>query len=212
MTQNPYGTPPVRKLSQTALIGIVVVVVLLIAGGALAAVLVFAGSDDDKDKDSNKADDKTSEPAVDVMKGTGYSYTLPDNWTDISAAAAEGAPGAIDTVAVWGEKFEGGRANVIVESGPTSETDLEKLREQWATNMTNGTGATPERIEGTTIGGEDAIGTRIERTNEKGVAILQTAYLVVRDGKIYSIALSGRSGDDEAVAAFEAIQDSWNWE
>ena len=216
--QNPYGQPgpysPPPKKSRTVQIVAAVLVILLIAGGGLATLLLL--SDSDNDKDSDQAEDRTSEPtsapAGDLLQGNGYSYTLPDGWQDASDEAA-GAPGAIDTIAVWGEKLEGGRANVIVESGPSGgESDPEALREQWQSNMTGSTGATPEKIDGTTIAGQEAIGVRIERTNDKGVAIVQTAYLVVRDGNVYSIALSGKSGDDDAEAAFADIRDSWTWE
>lgn len=150
--------------------------------------------------------------AGDLLQGNGYSYTLPEDWQDVSEEAA-GAPGAIDTISVWGDKLDGGRANVIVESGPAgSETDPEPLREQWVSNMTGSTGGTAQEIPGTTIDGLDAIGVQIESSNKNEVEIVQTAYLVVRGGKVYSIGLSGKIGDDDAEKAFEDILESWTWE
>lgn len=223
----PYGPPPPGgQKSRTALIGVVVLVVLLVAGGALAALLLLSDSDDDKDNGNagDKASESTSEsttdptestssePAGDLLQGNGYSYTLPDGWQDASEERA-GAPGAIDTISVWGDQLEGGRANVIVETGPSGgETEPEPLREQWVSNMTSSTGANAQEIPGTTIDGVEAIGVQIESKNENDVEIVQTAYLVVREGSVYSIGLSGKIGDDDAEQAFEEILDSWTWE
>ena len=222
----PYGPPPTGGKSRGVLIGVVVLVVLLIAGGALAALLLLSDSDDDKDDDKagDKASESTSEsvsvsptesasePAGNLIQGNGYSYTLPDGWQD-ATDEAQGAPGAIDTVSVWGEQLEGGRANVIVETGTAGgETDPQALREQWVSNMSGSTGEKPQEIPGTTIDGQDAIGVQFERTNENDVEIVQTAYLVVNDGKVFSIALSGKIGDDDVEQAFEEILDSWTWE
>lgn len=214
----PYGPPPAKKSSTALIIGAVVLVLLLIAGGALAALLLL--SDSDKDDDS-KAEEKTSEssdpsesstPSGDSIQGNGYTYALPEDWQDVTAQTA-GSAGAIDTVSAWGSKLAGGRANVIVESGPTGGVDdLSVLRKQWVKNMSGSIGATPQEIPGTTIDGEEAIGTQIERTNENDVEIVQTAYLVVHDGNAYSIALSGKVGDDDAEQAFEDILASWTWE
>jgi hypothetical protein len=217
--QNPYGQPapygpPRPKKAPTALIiAGAVLAVLLVAGGALAALLLLSDSDED---DSDKADDTTSSsssaPAENVLDGNGYTYTLPEHWQDVTADA-QGAAGSIDTVAAWGSKLDGGRANVIVETGTAGgEDDPEVLREEWVKNMTGSTGATPQEIAGTTIDGEEAIGSQIERKNESGVEIVQTAYLVVHEGNVYSIALSGKAGDDDAEQAFEDILAGWAWE
>jgi hypothetical protein len=210
----PYGPPPPARKSRTALIAGVVLVVLLIAGGGLAALLLL--SDSDKGDDNGKADDRTSTstsaPSADQIHGNGYSYTLPDGWQD-ATDQAQGAPGAIDTVSVWGEKLEGGRANFIVESGSSGgEDDPEAIRDQWVSNMTGSTGAEPHEIPGATIDGEETIGVQFERTNERDVEIVQTAYLAVHDGNVYSIAISAKIGDDDAEQAFEDILDSWTWE
>lgn len=216
----PYDHAP--KSSQGLLIGLIVLAVLLIAGGALTALLLL--SDSDSDDDNGKAGDKasatTSEsteptpsvPDGDLLQGNGYSYTLPEDWQDVSEEKA-GAPGAIDTISVWGDQLDGGRANVIVETGPSGgETEPEALREQWVDNMTGATGATVQEIPGTTIDGVDAIGVQLESKNENDVEIVQTAYLVVLDGNVYSIGLSSKIGDDDSEQAFEDILASWTWE
>jgi hypothetical protein len=209
----PYGPPPPQKSSTGLIVGVVVLVVLLVAGGGLAALLLL--SDSDKDDDNDKADapisQSTSESAGELLQGDGYSYTLPEGWQD-ATAEAQGAPGAIDTISVWGEKLDGGRANVIVEKGPSGgEDDPEALRKQWESNMTGSSDAKPQEIPGTTIDGEEAIGTQIERTNENDIEIVQTAYLVVHEGSVYSIAISGKIGDDDAEQAFEDILETWAW-
>jgi len=218
----PYGPPPTGGKSRTALIGVVVLVLLLVAGGALAALLLLSDSDDDKDdgnadvkvseSTSESVSESRSEPAGNLLQGNGYSYTLPDGWQDVTEEG-EGAPGAIDTISVWGDQLEGGRANVIVETGPSGgETDPEPLREQWVSNMTSATGANAQEIPGTTIDGVEAIGVQIESKNENDVEIVQTAYLVVHEGSVYSIGLSGKIGDDDVEQTFEEILDSWTWE
>jgi hypothetical protein len=217
----PYGPPPVKK-SRAGLIVLVVLLVLLIVGGGVTAAVLLAGNDS-----NNKASDTPSQstsaptsaptsstptvPSSNAIQGNGYSFTLPTAWQDVSEEAS-GAPGAIDTIAVWGSKLQGGRANVIVESGPTGgATDPENLRSQWESNMSGATGTSPKKIDGTTIDGESAIGARITRTGDKGVAIVQTAYLVIHNDTAYSIALSGRAGDTDAETAFTAILGSWAW-
>jgi hypothetical protein len=216
-------TQPPKKSPTGLVVGVVVLVVLLIAGGALAALLLLSDPDDDNNDKADEATSQTSEPtettettetsapAGDTIEGAGYTYALPEEWQDVTAQAA-GSPGAIDSVSAWGSKLNGGRANVIVESGPTGgEDDVEVLRKQWVKNMSGSTGVKPQAIPGTTIDGERAIGTQIQRTNEKDVEIVQTAYLVVHDGNVYSIALSGKIGDDDAEQAFADILASWSW-
>lgn len=210
---NPYGQPP--KKSKAGLIALVTVLALVLVGGILAAILLVANSDGDDDeasddKTSQSTDDPTDE-AKDEIDGDGYSYDLPDEWTDRTVDAA-GAPGAIDTVSVWGQRLEGGRANLITEKSPSSSTtDPEDLRDTWFANMKGGTGTTPEEADGVTIDDLESIGALIER-NEGGVDIVQRAYLVIHDGSAYSIGFSYRAGDDEAPEAFDEIIDSWSWE
>lgn len=231
-----YGAPPPQPpKKKTGLIVLLVVGALLIAGGILATVLILASNDDDKADDDasddptssatdDPTDDSTDEPTDDPtddppaeggVDGQGYTYELPEDWNDVTEEALSGsdAPGTIDTVSVWGKKLNGGRANVIVETGSAgSEEDEEELRDDWESNMGSSTGVTPEKIDGTEIDGEDAIGAKMEQTNANGVDIVQIAYLVIVDGTQYSIGLSAKQGDDDAQEQFEDILASWDWD
>lgn len=229
-----YGAPPPQPpKKKTGLIVLLVVGALLIAGGILATVLILAGNDDDKTADDDSGDDPTSsssesvtddptddptdEPPADGsgVDGQGYVYELPEDWNDVTEETLSGSdvPGTIDTVSVWGKKLEGGRANVIVETGSAGgEEDEEELREEWEKNMGSSTGVTPEKVEGTDIDGEDAIGAKMEQTNANGVDIIQIAYLVIYDGTQYSIGLSAKQGDDDAQEQFEDVLASWDWD
>lgn len=228
-----YGAPPPPPKKKTGLIILLVVGALLIAGGILATVLILASNDDDKTADDDSSDDPTSsasesatdEPTDDPtddppadgsgVDGAGYTYDLPEDWNDVTEEALSGSdvPGTIDTISVWGKKLDGGRANVIVETGSAGgEEDEEELREEWEKNMGTSTGVTPEKVDGTEIDGEDAIGAKMEQTNANGVDIVQIAYLVIVDGTQYSIGLSTKQGDDDAQEQFEDVLASWDWD
>lgn len=232
-----YGAPPPQPpKKKTGLIVLLVVGALLIAGGILATVLILASNDDDKKADDEGSNDPTSSvtddptddptdeptdeptddpPAEGAVDGQGYTYELPEDWNDVTEETLSGSdvPGTIDTVSVWGKKLEGGRANVIVETGSAGgEEDEEELRADWEKNMGSSTGVTPEKVDGTDIDGEGAIGAKMEQTNANGVDIVQIAYLVIVDGTQYSIGLSAKQGDDDAQEQFEDILASWDWE
>jgi hypothetical protein len=199
--QPPYGPPPQKRKSSTAVIATILIVALVLAGGAVGGILLLGGDDE-------------GGGSADTIAGDGYSYTLPDDWHDVTEEALSGnPPGAIDTVSAWGEQFNGAPANVIVEIGPASGvSDPEELRSSWESNMAAATQATPEQIDGTEIGGETAIGTEIRRSNENGIDIVQIAYLTIHEGNAYSVALSTNAdSEDEARGTFEGLLSSWSW-
>lgn len=185
------------------MIAAILIVVLVLAGGATGAALLFSGSGDD------------SSDVAGTLAGNGYSYTLPNGWSEVTDEALAGnPPGAIDTVSAWGERFNGAPANIIVEVGSAQGTsDPEELRQGWEANMGAVTNSTPKPIDDTTIANETAIGTEIRRSNENGIDIVQIAYLTVHDGNAYSVALSTNAEtEDEARSEFEMILNSWSWE
>jgi len=201
--QSPYGPPPKRK-SSAPVIAAILIVVLVLAGGATGAALLFSGSDGSDSSD-----------VAGTLAGNGYSYVLPNGWSEVTDEALAGnPPGTIDTVSAWGERFNGAPANLIVEIGPAQgASDPEELRQAWESTMGAATNSTPKRIENTTIGDETAIGTEIRRSNENGIDIVQVAYLTVHDGHAYSVALSTNAEtEDEARSEFEMILNSWTWE
>ncbi len=186
------------------MIAAILIVVLVLAGGATGAALLFSGSGGDDSSD-----------VAGTLAGNGYSYTLPSGWNEVTDEALAGdPPGAIDTVAAWGQRFNGAPANLIVEVGSAQGTsDPEELRQGWEANMGAVTNSTPKPIDNTTIANETAIGTEIRRSNENGIDIVQIAYLTVHDGNAYSVALSTNAEtEDEARSEFEMILNSWSWE
>ena len=142
------------------------------------------------------------------------SYTMPEDWNEVTEEVLATNPGgAIDTVAVWGEAFDGSRSNVIVEAGSAGgESDPEAIRATWESNMAAATGATPVEMEGTTIAEEEAIGAVLESTNDEGIEVEQFVYLVIHDEDVYSIGLSAEAGDDESRELFEQMLASWSWQ
>ncbi len=210
--QQQYGAPaPQPRKSRTGLVLGVLALVLVLVGAGIAIALV-SGDDGDDDTKDTASEASLSE---DTLGGEGYAFSLPKGWNDATEEAKQqDAPGTIDTVAVWGEKLDGSRANVIVEaSSGVGDADLESLRSTWESNMSGAAGSAPRDHEGTTIDGEEAIGAKFERDNDSGTAIVQIAYLTVHEDTAYSITLSAKQDDaDEATAAYEALLGGWTWE
>jgi hypothetical protein len=200
----PYGPPPRQRRSGTVLIAVILIVVLALAGGAVGAALMLGGGDDSESSGGGEVID-----SGETMKGTGYTYGIPEGWDD--ATSDVGAMG-IDS-AVRAEDEDGGfRRNVVVEVQPANgATDPEEIRSQWESNIGEAVGGTPEPIDGISIDGQDALGIRIE-TTQQDIDIVQVAYLAIYEDQIYSIALSShRDVEDEATAEFEQVLDTWSW-
>lgn len=213
-----------RKSRTGLIIGLVAGLVVLAA--IIIAVALLAGGNDDTARDNDGSSPSTSastsnspstsaseSQAAGTLGGQGYSLTLADGWTDVTQEVLASNPaGAIDKVAAWGEKFQGARANLIVESGPANgQTDPEALRAQWEKNITSTTGGTAQPYDGRDIAGQQAIGTTVDVTNAAGIKVQQIVYLTIRDDKVYSIGFNGEQGDDAAQQAFQQMLDSWSW-
>src|SRR5690606_7722763 len=135
---------------------------------------------------------------------------IPEGWADDTD---EVGADLVDSVVRAEEAQEGFRTNMLVEVHPAQgTTDPEELRATWESNVSTAVGGEPEQIDSITIDGADAIGRRVE-SNQQGNAIVQVAYLVINDDKIYSIAMStGQGTEDDAVETFNEILDDWRWE
>jgi hypothetical protein len=213
-----YGAPlppPAPKKSRTGLIiGVVVGALVAIAAIVLAVVLV-AGSDEDSDESSSGAESEEGErPDGEVLQGDGYSYVLPEDWTDITeAVTAQDTAGTIDSASAPGESLETTSANLIVESGDANgETDLESARDQVAANLGVSIGATPEEIDGPTIDGEETVGLQVTQSNAADVEVLQDAYVAIRGDTYYVIGFSRDATKDDFDDDLQALLDSWVWE
>lgn len=236
----PYGSQPFTgqggeppKKSRTGLFAIIGVVLLLIIGGAVALVLTLGGDDkdDDKSKDDESSqtteepsedptDDPSEEPSEDPtdggsgeVSGTGYSYDVPSGWTDVTDEMSSQDP-RIDSGITAGSSFQGADANILVEAGSSGgESDPEAARSTLKNNISSSVGATPTDIDNSEIGGAEAIGVRVERTNENGVDIVQIAYLAIQNGNVATVTISSLvEKEKDALAAFEEMSGSWQWE
>jgi hypothetical protein len=199
----PYGPPPRQRRSGTALIAVILIVVLALAGGAVGAALMLGGGDDGESSGGEVVD------SGETMKGSGYTYGIPEGWND--ATSDVGAMG-IDSAVRAEDEDDGFRRNVVVEVQPANgASDPEEIQDQWESNIGEAVGGTPEPIDGISIDGQDAVGIRIE-TTQQDIDIVQVAYLAINDDQIYSIALSAhRDVEDEATAEFEQVLDTWSW-
>ncbi|KQZ67471.1 hypothetical protein [Nocardioides sp. Root151] len=210
MSRDPYARPGWLRFG---VIG--PVLALLVVIGLLVANLTEDSSDSPDEISQSTSPTVTPERPADaeIIEGRGYSYALPDEWTDqTEALRTEGGLPTTDTGAVWGDDLDDLLANVIVQLGDTTdETDLESLRSTWEAGLASGDHARTE-VPATSIGGYDAIGVRLEESNARGKRVASTAYLVVVDEQTYTIVLSTPpSYEDDALAAFTTILDSWAW-
>lgn len=233
----PTGPPPSGRSKTPWILAAVAAVVMIALVGGLFAIL--SGGDDTVETATD--DPSTSAPTAPTpptptpsesesaatpsptplptippnpLIGSGYAFTLPDAWTDITEEILSGGQsGATDKAIAWGQSFEGARANLIIETGfAGGETDPEVIRPTWENNMVGATGATPVDNGDTTIDGEKAVSVLISRVNENGVAIEQYGYLTIHDGDLYSIILSTQEGDQKAQDTYADIVESWTWQ
>jgi PsbP len=199
--QQPYGPPPGGgSKSSRALIAVILIVALVVAGGAVGGILLLGGDDSESSGSSGG----------DTLTGDGYSYAVPDGWSDVSE---QGESQGVDTIVRADEDESGFHTNILVEVDPASGvTDPTEIQDQWASNVGGAVNATPSPIDGTTIDGQDAVGLRLE-TTAQSVDVVQVAYLAINDGKIYSIALStAADAEDPATETFQQLLESWSWE
>lgn len=231
------GWQPPRKGPSTAVILGVIGAVLLVVAAFVVTLVVASGDEKDPapaapeptqsapspseseptESTPTEAETESAPPADgDVVTGDGYTFKLPGvGWTDATDEAPSLDPGGtIDTLVVLGSSVALAQSNIIVEAlsaGPaTSVDDLEGL---WKRNLASSDDATPEDIDETTIAGERALGVEInDRVNEAGLQIKQVAYLVLHDGRQYSIGLTySASGDAVSRGDFDKLLASWEW-
>lgn len=222
---------PVRAGDATSgavpLVGMVtaVVAVLMVVTAAVTAVVLTVRGDDDNQAGTHSSSttsssgDPTDEssapptPGKDDVVGKGYFYSLPGGWSDVSDDA-NGSAAAVDSVSAWGAQFQGSRANFIVSIIPAvaSSKSVEDLEDTWKNSMRKSLKAKLKDIADITVDGEEAIGIRVERTNENGVDIIQIAYLAVHGDNAYTLGLSTTPDrETDTKAAMESIIDSWSW-
>lgn len=228
--QPPYARPnqpgapgAAGKASLAGLVAAVVAVALVCTSLVVALVLTLGddGTDDAAANSSQSTESPTEDessdtptPDANAVVGAGYTYQLPGGWSDVTDdAGGLGADGAIDTVAAWGSRFQGARANFIVTTTTAgSATTPQELQKTWRASLRKELGVRPEVIPSITVDGQEAVGLRFERMNENDVLIVQIAYLAVNDGRAYTLGLSTTPDQESASqVAMDAVVDSWTW-
>ncbi len=214
-----YAPPPAKKSRTGLVIALVAVGVLVVVGLAILGLVVAGGDDEASDPTPVASGEATAsgsdvEMSGDLLEGDGYTYALPEEWQDITESVLADNPGTtIDSASAWGETIAAGKANLIVEH-PSADgvTDLEDARDQLRGNLEASFDAEIEDIDSREIDGVEMAGLHVLRTNEGGVEVDQTAYITLIDDSAYIITTSRRADEDESVAAFDAIYDSWSWD
>ena len=204
--------------SHTGLVvGLVTLAVVAIAGAIILA-LVLGGDDPEEtadDKSGETSDTGGTDPCTGdrCLEGEGYSYEIPEGWTDITKQVQEenAEQPQLDTASAWGKSISEGRANVIVEVSGWTYTDLDDAKSVLKGNLAT-LGGDIEDIENRTIDGEEAAGVLLSRANESGVDVEQTAYIVKHGDDAVVITASNKANDDGPQDAYESIYDSWAWE
>lgn len=198
---------------------IVVLALALVAALAAVGIVLAQGSDGDGDSDSDSdADNSSSDsrrPPGEYIDGTGYAYSIPEGWKDITSTALDAdLPEGVDTVSGRGTSFQTSSATIIVErfevEAGTAAEDVEK---SWEENLTTGRGLKATYVPSLDVDGVPALGRQIRRKVVGGSDdILQVAYLVVHEGFGYSIGLNSAEGDTNAGASFDGVIQSWLWD
>lgn len=208
------GPTPPRKSRTGLIVGLVAAGVIAVTVAIVLALVTSSGDDDPEEKaDDNTTTESTGCEGDRCLEGEGYSYELPDDWTNITDQVQEQNPNqpTLDTASAWGRSIEGGRANVIVEVDAWVYSDLDDAREVLSNNLSS-LGGTLENIESRTIDGEEAAGVLLKRDNDSGVSVEQTAYIVKNGDDAVVITASNKANDEAPQDAYEEIYDSWSWE
>lgn len=209
--QPPYGQQPKRS-RLPLIIGIAVAAIVVIGGGLFGAFALFGGDDNGDNGGSGDAFEASSE----TVEGDGYSYPLPQDWSDLTddLDSAQTSAG-IDTFAGEGDDVDQPQSNLLVEVDDLpGEIGFEDVRDQWQENIASAmTEGEIDELDDITIDGEDAIGVRSTGENAAGVDVTQVAYLALVDDKAYTIALSYETEDsDEYEGYLTGLLDEWSWE
>jgi len=208
-----YPQSPPRKSRTGLILGLVVAGIVAVTV-AIVLALVTSGDDPEEQADDNSDSGTESCEGDRCLQGDGYSYQMPEGWTDVSEEVKEGndpATANLDTASAWGRSIAEGRANVIVEVSSWTYSDLDDARSVLSGNLST-LGGTVEDIENRTIDGEEAAGVLLVRDNEAGIEVAQTAYIVKNGDDAVVITASHQSNDDKPEELYEEIYDSWAWE
>ena len=210
------GTPEVRPplvAGRRALLALLLVVGLLAAG---------CGS---SEKSTSAEETTTSEVTTsgEVVEGTGYSYELPEGWTEADDQVDVEEIGSSDTV-ITADEPRGDLAvnvNVFREENIPESVNVDQYTKIGLDRVTSApesvglpAGTTVEVASGpeaSSLAGEDATDTTL-RTDLGSATLLQRQVSTLRDGVAYTITLtSNEDGLEEDSATLDALLASWSW-
>lgn len=191
----------------------------------LTVALVACGSSDDLDEDDGAAPtsdattsepteppgstDPTTEPEGEGVSGEIYTYAIPDGWQD---ASSDPSFAQADTAVRSAEPVDDFLTNVNVVVTPAQGvTDVQSLREQFASELQEVAQVTPEALPDATIDGVAALAQR-GRFTTQGVDVTAVQYLTIRADSFVVVTLT--SSQAEVAAAQQTMDDlltSWAW-
>jgi hypothetical protein len=174
----------------------------------------------------------SAEEDPDPVEGTGYSYSVPEGWDDVSDQAEdqiEVARFRPDTLVV-GEREDDFTTNVnVVREGGVpegvtpaeyAEVSLAGLRDPAAAGLPPELAETVEQLNPTGISeprdteldGQEALAWTYRSTQDgRRVRVRQVA--TVMDGAGYTVTLTALpAGFEDGAAALEEVVESWRWE
>lgn len=201
--------------------------------GVLAVLCIGVGLAACGDDDDDATGPEETAEAGQAVTGTGYSFDLPEGWTDI-AALGDSAPAAfaqdlqvVDALATVDPEAEfATEINVITAPAPEGTT-LDQFarvsKQSIADPATFPEGVTfdspPSGPTETELGGEPAMELGHDgqfRGDGGSGAYLQRQLLALHDGSAYVATLAsypaGPSAPASDEAAFDQIIGSWQWE
>jgi hypothetical protein len=173
--------------------------VLIAAVAAMAVAFAGCGSSDEQ---------KT-------VTGSGYSFTVPSGWSDVTKQAKSITAGATSPdTAVAGKRQNGFTPNVntLIEPVPARvSATTYASRAKTALKAAGGSVTTPSITTPTKVDGEPAASAEVERQQE-GRNLRATQVYTIKNGRAYVITYTALPANFKAESSsFREVLDSWRW-
>lgn len=204
-----------RTLPRRAAALTTLVTTLTLTLGACGSSDSDGGSDQDSSKESSKTTDAPSfdaKPATgDTVKGTNYSYVIPESW-----AVPKSPPAGFDPDSLAVDRKPTGsfanNINVLRQSPAPSGVTIDKLNDELGDELTKQGAKDVVTQKPVTIDGEPATHVSLSQSLN-GAKNLTEQYYALRDGAMYVITFS--YGTDVSQADRDEIAGSvlttWSW-
>ncbi len=153
--------------------------------------------------------ESSSAPAGDTINGQGYTYAIPDGWEDVSN---EGSASQADSAVRVKDSGGGFGTNVNVIATPAQGVgDIESLRDTFAQQIQRLVDSKVQRIDDTTVDGEQAIGQTATK-KQSGETLVFTQYFTAHNDTVYAVTLTAPQADAaNGKQALDSILTSWSW-